>query len=235
MNRLLTSLLICVFSLSYAFAGSKSGIVLKSGDASAFLESSNARLTFDYGDVTVDSWSLSEMYADKGKGYKEKWEGWIKTSEKLFLSDFAKHSKGIKFVKSKKVAVPYFVVIKVSAIETGNTARGIFKPVLSLKAVKTGGAKMRGSITLKDKTGKVLTVLSIKDVTGVSGLNVSSRLSVLYMELSKQLRKFMSKAEKESVKESADEEETVEADEEDDDTDEEAEESDDDEGEEDDD
>ena len=225
MNRLLTSLLICVFSLSCAFAGSKSGIVLKSGDASAFLESSNARLTFDYSDITVDSWSLAEMYADKGKGYQEKWEGWIKTSENLFLSDFTKHSKGIKFVKSQKVTVPYFVVIKVSAIETGNTARGIFKPVLSLKAVKTGGAKMRGSITLKDKTGKILAVLSIKDIAGVSGLNVSSRLSVLYMELSKQLRKFMGKAEKESVKEADDEEKAIDTDESDDDTDDEAEES----------
>lgn len=232
MNRLLTSLLICVFSLSYAFAGSKSGIVLKSGDASVFLEVSNARLTFDYSDVTVDSWSLSEMYADKGEGYKEKWKGWIKNSENLFLSDFAKHSKGIKFVKSKKVTVPYFVAIKVSSIETGNTARGIFKPVLSLKAVKTGGAKMRGSITLTDKTGKVLAVLSIKDITGASGLNVSSRLSVLYMELSKQLRKFMGKTEKESVKEAADDdEEIVDADESEEDSDENADDSEDDEDE----
>lgn len=163
-------------------------VVVRSGDINVFIEQGTALIKFAYKSAEVNDMPIDE-YIEKKGGYKyeEKWDNWIKNSEKVFVTDFNKHSTGLKLTRNKKSPVKYTITITFKVLHTGNTLKG-FLPAMSLKN-KRGSAMMNGIVDVKDTKGKSVCVADLKNIYGTDGFNVSSRLATLYLEIDKRIRK----------------------------------------------
>lgn len=192
-------LFICVILLPVFSTIAENNIIVKSGDILLFNRKSSATVTFDYSKTEVNDVPLEEFLEEKEEDeYKEDWNRWIREAERMFIEDFNKKSKGLQLKRSKKTATDYNIVIKVKTIDTGNTAQG-FLPSFSLK-IRNGASAMNGILVVENQEGKRICTLILKNLYGVSGLNGSTRLTTLYMELSKKIRKAVDYAAKENLK-----------------------------------
>lgn len=190
MQKALLFIVLTFVSIAKSFAGEP--VVVKSGNINVFTEQGTALIKFVYKSAAVNDVPIDE-YIEKKGGYKyeEKWDNWIKKSEKIFVMDFNKHNDGLKLTKNKKNPVKYTIVLSFKVLHTGNTLKG-FLPTMSLKD-KRGSAMMNGTVDVKDAKGKSVCVLNLKNIYGTDGFNVPSRLATLYLEIDKRIRKAVKK------------------------------------------
>lgn len=177
----------------------ENNIIVKAGDILVFSQKKSAVVSFDYQKTEVNDMPLEEYIDDKGEEeYKDDWNRWIRDAERMFVEDFNRKSKGMLLKRNKKESADYNIIIKVKTIDPGNTAQG-FLPTLSLK-IRNGAPVMNGTLMVRNQEGKNICTLTLKNIYGATGLNVSTRLTTLYMELSKKIRKAVNKAVKEDLK-----------------------------------
>lgn len=207
----------CIICLLVATSiSAKSGVRLKSGNASILGKAVKAFVVFDYSKAEIEGKDMSlEDYIDQ-KGYKfeSKWENAQTMSHKDFLKQFNKKSTGIKLNADSTGREDYKMIIQIRTINLGNTA----KSLLPVGARTDGGATLLGRIIINDKAGTNVCVLSFSDIQGLGTVSIEARMMYAYQALKNAIIRYMKNSSVAKAKdEDDDDKDSDEEDEEDDD------------------
>lgn len=182
-------LLLSLFCLCAISAMGKGIFTLESGDASVLKQAGAlAVVEFDYSKTMVKEQKLNDYLKSRGDDFVRDWPKDKIKAQSYFPMQFNKTFKKGMHVSESGATAPYKMVMHIDWMDEGSGGAS-FIPMAGAKA---GGVIVRGSMDVVDtKTQKVICKISFDNVKGMGHPSETVRIGMAYMQVAKELGKFL--------------------------------------------